>query len=178
MSAYVKKVTFKLHESYANPNRVVIKPPYEITETGWGEFEITIKIFFVDPNERPITLYHVLKLFDIDPVTKAIIVKKNISCEYYDEIIFNEPSALLHQLLTNCQQISVASYRHETDFEEKEEKTLKSVMTAKSKVKDEIEELKDKLKVCQETACVYRKELESKKKTVTKEIKILNEVAS
>ncbi|KAH0501899.1 YEATS domain-containing protein 4, partial [Microtus ochrogaster] len=53
MSAYVKKIQFKLHESYGNPLRVVTKPPYEITETGWGEFEIIIKIFFIDPNERP-----------------------------------------------------------------------------------------------------------------------------
>ena len=53
MSAYVKKIHFKLHESYGSPFRVVTKPPYEITETGWGEFEIIIKIFFIDPNERP-----------------------------------------------------------------------------------------------------------------------------
>lgn len=33
---------------------VVTNPPYEITETGWGEFEIIIKIFFIDPNERPV----------------------------------------------------------------------------------------------------------------------------
>uniref|UniRef100_A0A8C6AVC5 YEATS domain-containing protein n=1 Tax=Monodon monoceros TaxID=40151 RepID=A0A8C6AVC5_MONMO len=32
MSAYVKKIQFKLHESYGNPLRVVTKPPYEITE--------------------------------------------------------------------------------------------------------------------------------------------------
>lgn len=85
MSAYVKKIQFKLHESYGNPLRggfcisagfprigllfrlyhgvntsvlpiaVVTKPPYEITETGWGEFEIIIKIFFIDPNERPVS---------------------------------------------------------------------------------------------------------------------------
>ena len=54
MSSYVKKVHFKLHESYNNPNRVVTKPPYELSETGWGEFEIVIKIYFHDPNERPV----------------------------------------------------------------------------------------------------------------------------
>ena len=32
MSAYVKKVQFRLHDSYANSNRVVSKPPYEV---GW-----------------------------------------------------------------------------------------------------------------------------------------------
>lgn len=84
----MKKIQFKLHESYGNPLRggfcirafaprmgflsssteaslpiltplfptaVVTKPPYEITETGWGEFEIIIKIFFIDPNERPVS---------------------------------------------------------------------------------------------------------------------------
>lgn len=55
--SYVKKIHFKLHESYANPNRIVTKPPYEITETGWGEFEIVIKIYFHDPNERPVSIY-------------------------------------------------------------------------------------------------------------------------
>jgi YEATS domain-containing protein 4 len=54
----VKKVHFKLHESYAEPNRIVVKPPYEVTETGWGEFEIVIKIYFHDPNERP-TVSHI-----------------------------------------------------------------------------------------------------------------------
>lgn len=57
MSNYVKKVHFKLHESYANPNRIVTKPPYEITETGWGEFEIVIKIYFHDSNERPVYIF-------------------------------------------------------------------------------------------------------------------------
>lgn len=53
-STYIKKVHFKLHESYANPNRILTKPPYEVTETGWGEFEIVIKVYFHDPTERPV----------------------------------------------------------------------------------------------------------------------------
>jgi YEATS domain-containing protein 4 len=32
MSAYVKKVHFKLHDSYANPNRILTKPPYEVSQ--------------------------------------------------------------------------------------------------------------------------------------------------
>lgn len=49
MQTYVKKVHFKLHESYESPNRIVTKPPYEVSETGWGEFEVVIKIYFHDP---------------------------------------------------------------------------------------------------------------------------------
>lgn len=57
MSKWVKKIRFKLHESYDIPTRIVETPPFEITETGWGEFEFTIKIFFVDPNERTVSMY-------------------------------------------------------------------------------------------------------------------------
>lgn len=65
MSTYVKKVHFKLHESYNNPNRIMTKPPYELTETGWGEFEIVIKIYFHDPNERPVSI-----TFEIEQICK------------------------------------------------------------------------------------------------------------
>jgi len=33
---------------------VLTKPPYEITETGWGEFEVVIKVFFYDSSEKPV----------------------------------------------------------------------------------------------------------------------------
>jgi len=32
----------------------VQKPPFEVSETGWGEFELVIKIFFQDTSERPV----------------------------------------------------------------------------------------------------------------------------
>lgn len=42
---------------------VLVKPPYEVTETGWGEFEVVIKIYFNDPNERPVRFLLVLFFF-------------------------------------------------------------------------------------------------------------------
>jgi len=33
---------------------VVNQAPFEIEESGWGEFETQIAIFFVDPNEKPV----------------------------------------------------------------------------------------------------------------------------
>nr|XP_020455220.1 YEATS domain-containing protein 4 isoform X2 [Monopterus albus] len=112
MSAYVKKIQFKLHESYGNPLRVVTKPPYEITETGWGEFEIVIKIFFIDPNERPVTLYHLLKLFQSD---SSAMPKKTVVSEFYDEMIFQDPTAMMQQLLTTSRQLTLGAYKHETE---------------------------------------------------------------
>lgn len=39
---YIRKVQFRLHESYPNNVRMVEKPPFELTETGWGEFDIQV----------------------------------------------------------------------------------------------------------------------------------------
>jgi transcription initiation factor IIF auxiliary subunit len=36
---------------------VVNQVPFEIEESGWGEFETQIAIFFVDPNEKPVFIY-------------------------------------------------------------------------------------------------------------------------
>lgn len=38
------QVTFGLHSSFANPSRDVDYQPYELTEVGWGEFDITIRV--------------------------------------------------------------------------------------------------------------------------------------
>ena len=35
---FVEKVVFKLHPSFAQPVREVTKPPFEVSEKGWGEF--------------------------------------------------------------------------------------------------------------------------------------------
>lgn len=56
LSVFIKKIHFKLHDSYGNCNRTVSKMPYEVSETGWGEFEIVIKIYFQDPVERPVRI--------------------------------------------------------------------------------------------------------------------------
>ncbi|XP_035002889.2 YEATS domain-containing protein 4 isoform X1 [Hippoglossus stenolepis] len=147
MSAYVKKIQFKLHESYGNPLRVVTKPPYEITETGWGEFEIIIKIFFIDPNERAVTLYHLLKLFQSD---SSAMPKKTVVSEFYDEMIFQDPTAMMQQLLTTSRQLTLGAYKHETEFSELEQKTKEKMDTAKKRTSQEIAELKDKLKASRE----------------------------
>ncbi|ORX40627.1 yeats family-domain-containing protein [Kockovaella imperatae] len=63
LSYLIKKVTFKLHETYPNPSRVLDKPPYVVSETGWGEFVIQIRIQFVnEAAEKPMIFQHGLKL--------------------------------------------------------------------------------------------------------------------
>eukprot|EP01135_Chromosphaera_perkinsii_P001055 Nk52_evm5s158 gene=Nk52_evmTU5s158 len=100
LSKIIKKVTFKLHESFSNPTRVIEVPPYELCELGWGEFEIMIKIHFMDPNERPIVMYHTLRLYPNEDTLQ--ITKKVLVCEEYDQIVFNEPTEVMFPLLKAC----------------------------------------------------------------------------
>ncbi|XP_077508200.1 YEATS domain-containing protein 4-like [Amblyomma americanum] len=158
MSSYVQKVHFKLHESYPNQNRLMVtKPPYEVTETGWGEFEIVIKIYFMDTTERPVTVYHILKLFQSE--TNIMLVKKQLVSESYDELIFSEPTVIMHQHLTNTRPLSVGPYKHEFDFKEWKEKTLDSILSAKNKIRLEVADLKERLKVARETIGKYKAEV-------------------
>ncbi|CED84120.1 Transcription initiation factor IIF, auxiliary subunit [Phaffia rhodozyma] len=63
LSYLFKRVTFKLHESFPQPNRNLDRPPYEVTETGWGEFPLQIRLTFVpEAGEKPIVITHQLKL--------------------------------------------------------------------------------------------------------------------
>jgi len=100
LSYFIKRVTFKLHDTYPNPTRNVDKPPFEVTETGWGEFEIQIRITFVqESGEKPVPFYHHLKLHpwtvsgtepEIPPLEAAIKLGPVHSWQY-DEIVFNDP---------------------------------------------------------------------------------------
>ena len=38
------QVVFTLHSSFANPSRELAEPPYEVTEHGWGEFDIVVEV--------------------------------------------------------------------------------------------------------------------------------------
>ena len=42
LSFVIDKVIFTLHPSFPNPIRIASNYPFEMVETGWGEFEISI----------------------------------------------------------------------------------------------------------------------------------------
>lgn len=154
---YVKKISFKLHESYGpNSEKTLLAPPFEVKETGWGEFEVIIKIYFVDPNERPVTIYHHLKLFEHDQNNPGgppkIDKTKTIVSEHYDEIVFQDPSLMLSQILNGPPKpFQNPPYRHEVDFESKALRTSTDILAAKKRVRAEIIVLKDHLKKTLET---------------------------
>jgi len=68
----VKRVFFLLllmRFSLLNLAPGIDKAPFQVTETGWGEFDVQIKILFVpESGEKPLTTYHRLKLHPWHPV--------------------------------------------------------------------------------------------------------------
>ncbi|KUJ07143.1 yeats-domain-containing protein [Mollisia scopiformis] len=106
---WCKKVQFKLHESIPNPMRMIddVQPggAFEVHETGWGEFEITIKIYYVPESlEKPQTLYHHLRLHPYGQTEEEKEVMRkgpDIRSWIYEEQLFNEPYNEFYDILTS-----------------------------------------------------------------------------
>ncbi|ODV58396.1 YEATS domain-containing protein YAF9 [Ascoidea rubescens DSM 1968] len=160
LSNLIKKVQFKLHETIPNSLRTIESPPFQITETGWGEFEIIIKIFFIqDSNEKYLTLYHHLILHPYDNSNlnslinnKSFINKSNpseIVSVNYDEIIFNEPNESFFKILVN--QPGSILHKNKSDYkylysEELENEEIFRLQNATKTVQDQILKIKEKIK--------------------------------
>lgn len=84
------------------------KPPFEVSETGWGEFEVNIKIYFIpEAGEKQITLYHHLKLHpwlegegSVPPPLEVAMKFGPVHSWQYDEIVFNDPFQSFLNILT------------------------------------------------------------------------------
>lgn len=124
LSYFIKRVQFRLHDTYAQPTRSayasthpdVDRAPFSVTETGWGEFEIQIKIFFVpEAGEKPLTVLHHLKLHPwptapigstpappqppSDTTTPTPPLPPAVHSWQYEEIVFPEPLEPFYELL-------------------------------------------------------------------------------
>ena len=81
-------------------------PPFEVEETGWGEFEIAIKFYFApESTEKPQTLWHGLKLHpygeDVDGKKER---RETVKSVLYEEVLFNEPVGQFYEALTGVMQ--------------------------------------------------------------------------
>ncbi|NXG07510.1 YETS4 protein, partial [Sakesphorus luctuosus] len=91
--------------------------------------------------------------------TNAILGKKTIVSEFYDEMIFQDPTAMMQQLLTTSRQLTLGAYKHETEFADLEVKTRDKLEAAKKKTSFEIAELKERLKASRETINCLKNEI-------------------
>lgn len=120
---WLRRVQFKLHESIPNHMRMLDadsiqkenagKPParqqrgFVVSETGWGEFEITIKLYYATQSgEKPQTLYHHLRLHpygrtEEEKETMRAQGGGEIKAWIYEEQLFNEPYDDFYKILTS-----------------------------------------------------------------------------
>ncbi|CAF0903376.1 unnamed protein product [Adineta steineri] len=158
ISTYVSRVQFRLHETYPNHNRMINQAPFEVEESGWGEFEIQITIFFLDPNEKPVIFYHHLKLFSTDP--EVVTGKRPFVNEYYDELVFQEPSESFAQLLNSTKTLiplTDGDRATEKEYAMKQMETIARIRNARQRVRNEIQDLRERFRITQENIKRIRK---------------------
>jgi len=104
---WLKKVQFKLHESIQNSIRTIenVNPgePFETSATGWGEFEITIKFYYIpESNEKAQTIYHHLDLHPYGNEQQQQQQKDNneVMSWRYEEMVWNEPYESFFEFMT------------------------------------------------------------------------------
>ncbi|KAK4190051.1 protein AF-9 [Podospora australis] len=105
---WLRRVQFKLHESIPNHVRMIEGEkgkPFTLSETGWGEFEITIKLYYVaESSEKPQTLYHHLRLHPYgrtEEEKETMKSSKEVISWCYEEQLFNEPYEPFYEILTS-----------------------------------------------------------------------------
>lgn len=101
LSEYIRRVEFNLHSTFAQPKRVVESPPFQVEEQGWGEFEVSMRIYFQDINERPLEVKHWLKLRPSEGEDTGIDYSVTpLVSEVMDEIVFTSPHEWFYEKLT------------------------------------------------------------------------------
>ena len=156
LSTFIAKVVFTLHPSFMVPVREITKSPFEVTETGWGEFEATLRIFFRDPEESPLDLCHLIKLYHTPTAgspsghgtnsTAALGGTKSnpVVAEAYDEFVFTNPTEDFMQMLMLYKAPSRPEDRVPSDIASfyrifSEEDDIKSLGLAQNTVNAELE---------------------------------------
>ncbi|TPX65780.1 hypothetical protein SpCBS45565_g04940 [Spizellomyces sp. 'palustris'] len=154
LAVFIKKVSFKLHESFESPLRVLESPPFEVHETGWGEFDIAIKIYIHEELEsvKHIQLHHTLQLYPKEDAATAS--NKPVVSEHYEEIVFNEPTEETYNKLSGNPPPMLTGAKREkvthsfTPHAEQEE--LKSLREANDKVLQQLENEKARLQAAED----------------------------
>lgn len=159
----IKRVVFKLHDTYPQPTRVIEQPPFELTETGWGEFEIQIRILFAScAGEKQLVLHHHLKLHPYGPefqkqlaageieLTAAGVPRAQaVQSILYDELVFTEPTEAMLELLTSRPGALLLKRSNPPFFPfsyELELAEASKVLNATQSVETELLEIKNKIR--------------------------------
>ncbi|GAM82744.1 hypothetical protein ANO11243_007300 [Dothideomycetidae sp. 11243] len=93
LTTWLKKVQFKLHHTYNDASRTVEAPPFEVSETGYGEFEIELRLYFDGASgEKAQYRFHRLRLEPYGDIATQRGEDGRVVAETCEVIEFNEPS--------------------------------------------------------------------------------------
>lgn len=163
ISYFIHKVEFKLHETFVNNNRSFKSPPYEVSETGWGEFEIITKIYFPPVSgEKPISLYHMLKLYPPDSQNSSWPKGKPVNNFFYDELIFSEPTEEFFEMLTkgaNGPEIPLSESGNQVFTLESEAAECERLEAAVAQVTEKYNEYRDRAKTAEVEIAKLRRDI-------------------
>eukprot|EP00003_Mantamonas_plastica_P014092 TRINITY_DN2447_c0_g1_i1.p1 TRINITY_DN2447_c0_g1~~TRINITY_DN2447_c0_g1_i1.p1 ORF type:complete len:414 (+),score=111.51 TRINITY_DN2447_c0_g1_i1:88-1242(+) len=98
--AYIDTVTFTLHETFKNPVHVIEEPPFELSASGWGTFDVKVDITFTDSTREPLHLTHEIsfegsgasKIYSVDFGPQPWFDEDDFNGEDEDEELDAQPS--------------------------------------------------------------------------------------
>jgi YEATS domain-containing protein 4 len=123
-------------------------PPYQVTEEGWGEFEIGIRIVLKDPSAEPLTLTTKLRLHHPPTANPAVLLDSPVVEETYDEVVLNEAPvdpALREAMLQGPTRLQVPYLYQEWFTTFSAEPDLAKLNAARQWIQDRKLELEDRL---------------------------------
>ncbi|GKY97529.1 hypothetical protein MPSEU_000711100 [Mayamaea pseudoterrestris] len=148
LSQVISKVVFQLHPSFAEPTREQTAPPYEVTETGWGEFEAQIKVHWKDPSENPVMFSHAIKLYPPGTVATTIPVETDtpVVWESYDEVVFTDPTESFYKQLERLASLPSVEYSQQAHFQQfSDTEDAQALLEAQKFLQKELGTVKERL---------------------------------
>ena len=110
ITTWLKKVQFKLHHTYNDSSRTVEAPgPFEVMETGYGEFGVEIRLYFApESGEKAVYREHYLVLGAYGSDEQRARQEKDnvIVAERLETVEFNEPTHEFFRTLTGDDQFN------------------------------------------------------------------------
>ena len=145
LSYFISKVVFTLHQSFTPNVREVTQHPFEITESGWGEFEARLSLHFKSPHEKSIDTIQPLRLHP-DPTGPVGNPKDPVISERYDEVVFTDPHESFFRLLAAGQQAPLPGHPYQQLFYRfSDASNLQQLAAARDYVHTELEEVKERI---------------------------------
>ncbi|GAB7357312.1 hypothetical protein MBLNU459_g8274t1 [Dothideomycetes sp. NU459] len=109
ITTWLKKVQFKLHFTYADASRTVEAPPFAVQETGYGEFDIELRLYFDSSSgEKAQYRLHRLRLepYGSDEQQRKQRAANLVTAETCEIVEFNEPSQEFFAKMTSEDQFA------------------------------------------------------------------------